>query len=126
MTLNTAQLDGLLNKLESGNGLSPAEVQQVKELVQAMGLTIRVQSDQLRFFENQIAILKDGNAAVLAAGEAAVAAVTAIAPPGTTIDSAAVTGHIDTLRKDIKNSTSVAQGIASAAKFALNLAGKFV
>src|SRR5205823_5232526 len=98
----------------------------MNELFKCLVVTVRVQDEQIRYFESLIAILRDGNAAVEAVIAAATNALKGVAPPTASIDTDAARKETGKLREDIKNSVQISQIIASVARFAVNVVGKFV
>jgi hypothetical protein len=121
-----AEVTNLVNQLENQQNLSAVDLPKVRDLFRAIAVTVRAQDEQLRYFENLVAILKDGNAATLAAGTAALNALKSIAPPTATVDQQAATQAIAKLRTDLQNATDISQTVAGVASFALSLVGKFV
>lgn len=126
VTMTPAEITSLINQLDSQQPLQALDLSKLRDLLNVLAVTVRAQDEQLRYFENLVAILKDGNAATLAAGTAALNALKTIAPPTATVDQQAATQAIAKLRTDIQNSTNISQTVASVASFAISLAGKFV
>jgi hypothetical protein len=124
--LKEQELQALLKKVEKGQPLAKADVGRLKVLLDAMGTTIRVQSDQVRHLEITVAILRDATAAATAASSAAVNALRAVAPPAASIDAQAVSQEIQKLRADIEASRTLSETVAKAARFAVSLVGKFL
>jgi hypothetical protein len=124
--LTQQQIDGLLAKIESKSALTADDLQKLGDLLKALAVTVRAQDEQIRYFESLVAILRDSNAAAIAASNAAVNALKVIAPPTATIDADVALKQIAKLRDDIKNSVQLSQTVAAVSKFAIDLAGKFI
>ena len=124
--LTPAQTERLLKKIEGEESLTEKDLKNLRGLVEALAVTVRTQDEQLRYFESVVAILRDGNAASLALTTSAVSALKIVAPPTASIDGTAVRKQVDQFRKEIKDSTQKSQTVATVAKFAVNLVGKFV
>jgi hypothetical protein len=116
----------LLKKLQGNTAISVEDLQKMNELFKCLALTVRVQDEQIRYFESLVAVLRDGNAAAEAATTAATNALKGVAPPTASIDTDAVRKETAKLREDIKNSVQISQTLASVARFAVNVVGKFV
>jgi len=125
-TITLQDVDPLLQKIAAGTSLAPAELKSLQDLLNAMALTVRTQDEQLRYYESLVAILRDANAAALAATNAAATALKSVAPPNASIDAAQAVRDIEKLRTDIKNSAELANTLASVAKFSIAVVGKFV
>jgi hypothetical protein len=119
-------LDDILTKLDDGKKLTAAEGTALATAVRSMGATIAALDEANQDMELHLAISSSVETANAAVRNSVLAGLQMLAPPAATVDIDGAMKAIATLRADVKSGKELAGVIASAANFALKVAGRFV
>jgi hypothetical protein len=120
------QAAALLTKLEGGQALTPAELAQLRAVLQSLGAMVVMLDSQVGDLAMTIEILESEADAAKASRTAALNSLRIIAPPAASIDVDDALAQAAELRKKIASSNSIAQLAVAATRFAVGVAGRFI
>ena len=126
MSLTQAQIESILTKLERGVPLNATDTARAAELVRAIGAALVALDEANQDLQFNLSLCRSADQADAAARSGVLNGLQMLAPPAATVDIEGAMKALKQLRTDVKKGKSIIATAGAAAKFAIQVVGKFV